>query len=352
VSHLRPVPANHGLPRGLRVVALGGGTGLPVVLRGLKQAIADCGGSLTGIVNVTDDGGSSGRLRRDYHVLPMGDIRNCLVALSENEPLMSALFQYRYRGKGHLAGHSVGNLILTALADCQRSYLRAIETSGEVLKIRGRILPATLENVVLRARLSDGRVIRGQSRIARSPGSIERVMTSPPRPTPAPGVLRVLREADLIVLGPGSLFTSILPNLLVRGVTRAIVRSRAIRVLVGNLMTQPGETSGFLAADHVLALERCAGAGLFDYYLANARPIRPALRRRYAREGAEPVSLSPAAARRLGVTLVERDLVREEPGALLVRHHEGKLARALASILRRHAARLRPDSGASRAIAS
>jgi uncharacterized cofD-like protein len=350
VSTLRAVPANPGLPRGLKVVALGGGTGLPVVLRGLKQAVAECGGSLTGIVNVTDDGGSSGRLRRDYHVLPMGDIRNCLVALSENEPLMTALFQYRYRGKGGLAGHSVGNLILTALADCQRSYLRAIETSGEVLKIRGRILPATLENVVLRARLNDGRVIRGQSRIAKSPGSIDRVMTSPPRPAAAPGVLRVLREADLIVLGPGSLFTSILPNLLARGVARAILRSRAVRVLVGNLMTQPGETSGFSAEDHLLAVERCAGPGLLDYYLANVRPIRPDLRRRYARQGAEPVPLSPAAARRLGVTLVERDLVREEPGSLLARHHERKLARALAAILRRHAARPRSHRAASRAV--
>jgi uncharacterized cofD-like protein len=281
----------------------------------------------------------------------MGDIRNCLVALSENEPLMSALFQYRYRGTGELAGHSVGNLILTALADCRRSYLRAIETSGEVLKIRGRILPATLANVVLRARLIDGRTLRGQSRIARSPGSIERLMMSPPRPAPAPGVLKVLREADLIVLGPGSLFTSILPNLLVRGVARAIFRSRAVRVLVGNLMTQPGETSGFSAEDHLHALERCAGAGLLDYYLANRRPIRSALRRRYAREGAEPVPLSPAAARRLGVVLVERDLVREEPGTLLVRHHEGKLARALASILRRHALRPRRDRRAGRAAA-
>lgn len=348
----RAVPAHQGLPRGLRVVALGGGTGLPVVLRGLKHAIAECGGSLTGIVNVTDDGGSSGRLRRDYHVLPMGDIRNCLVALSENEPLMSALFQYRYRGKGALAGHSVGNLILTALADCRRSYLGAIETSGEVLKIRGRILPATLENVVLRARLSDGRVIRGQSRIARTAGAIERLMTSPPRPAPAPGVLRVLRDADLIVLGPGSLFTSILPNLLVRGVARAIARSCAVRVMVGNLMTQPGETSGFSAEDHVHALERCASAGLLDYYLSHGRPIRSVLRRRYALEGAEPVALSPAAARRLGVTLVERDLVREEPGALLVRHHEGKLARALASILRQHLLRPRRDRRAGRAAAS
>jgi len=343
---------NQGFPRGLRVVALGGGTGLPVVLRAMKRSVPGRGGTLTGIVNVTDDGGSSGRLRRDYHVLPMGDIRNCLVALSDNEPSMSALFQYRYRGKGDLAGHSVGNLILTALADCRRSYLKAIETSGQVLAIRGRILPATLENVVLRARLKDGRVIRGQSLIARSRTPIDRLMTSPPRPGPAPGVLAALRAADLIVLGPGSLFTSVLPNLLVRGVARAIARSRAARVLVGNLMTQPGETGGFSAQDHLAAVERCAGAGLVDYYLAHGRPIRPALRRRYAREGAEPVPFSPAAVQSFGVTPVERDLVREEPGALLVRHHEGKLARALASVLRIHAAGLRPAGATPRAVAS
>jgi uncharacterized cofD-like protein len=339
-------------PPGLKVVALGGGTGLPVVLRALKHAIQGCGGTLTGIVNVTDDGGSSGRLRRDYHVLPMGDIRNCLVALSENEPLMSALFQYRYRGKGELGGHSVGNLILTALADCRRSYLKAIETSGEVLKISGRILPATIENVVLRARLINGRVIRGQSRIAASAAPIDRVMTSPSWPGPASGVLTALREADLVILGPGSLFTSILPNLLVRGVPQAIARSRAARVLIGNLMTQPGETAQFSAVDHIAAVARSVGPGLIDYYLANGRPIRPTLRRRYAREGSEPVPWSPAGVRRLGVIPVERDLVREEPGALLVRHHEGKLARALASILRMHAAGLRPASSGSRAVAS
>ena len=338
MSRARAPAAIHGFPRGLRVVALGGGTGLPVVLRALKHGIEECGGSLVGIVNVTDDGGSSGRLRRDYHVLPMGDIRNCLVALSENEPLMSSLFQYRYRGRGDLAGHSVGNLILTALADCRRSWLKAIETSGDVLKIRGRILPATLENVVLRARLQDGRVIRGQSKIAASPGSIDRVTTTPHRPPPAPGVLTALRQADLILLGPGSLFTSVVPNLLVRGVPRAIARSRAVRVVIGNLMTQPGETAGLSGEEHISAIARCALPGLVDYYLSNARPIRPALRRRYAREGAEPVRTSPIAARRLGVTLVERDLVREEPDTLLVRHHEGKLARALASIVRRHAA--------------
>jgi uncharacterized cofD-like protein len=323
----------------LRVVALGGGTGLPVVLRSLKRVLARTGGTLTGIVTVADDGGSSGRLRRRYHVLPMGDIRNCLVALSDDEPLMSRLFQYRYGGRGGLGGHSLGNLILTALADCQRSCLKAIETSGQVLAIRGRILPSTLENVILRARMADGRTVRGETRIARAGGAIERVAIVPSRPAPAPGVLRALREADLIVLGPGSLFTSVIPNLLVRGVAAAIARSRAARVMVGNLMTQPGETAGFSAADHLAAIVRCTGTLPVDVYLANRRPIRPALRRRYARLGARPVAPAPPLLKALGVETIERDLVGGERRAPKIRHHEARLARALLAIARRHAAR-------------
>ncbi|MFQ5877286.1 MAG: uridine diphosphate-N-acetylglucosamine-binding protein YvcK [Acidobacteriota bacterium] len=311
------------------MVALGGGTGLPVALRGLKHPVASAGGTLTGIVTVTDDGGSSGRLRRDLNVLPMGDIRNCLVALSENEPLMSRLFQYRYRAGDGLSGHSAGNLILTALSDCCRSYLKAIEVSGDVLAIRGRILPATLENVVLRARLAGGRTVRGESRISRSAGGIVDLGTDPPLPPPAPGVLAAIRRADLIVIGPGSLFTSLLPNLLVSGVARAIARSRAVRVLVGNLMTQPGETDGFSASDHLAAIQRIAGPGLVDYYLANGRAIRPALRRRYASDGSHPVRTARRALEASGVIPVVRDLLRADPDLGRIRHDERKLARAL-----------------------
>ncbi len=315
--------------RPLHVVALGGGTGLPVVLRALKDPIARSGGTLTGIVTVTDDGGSSGRLRRDYNALPVGDIRNCLVALSDNERLVARLFQYRYRGSDGLGGHSVGNLILTALADCQGSYLKAIETSGQVLAIRGRILPSTLDNVVLKARVASGRILSGESRISRATSPITQIMTAPRNPRPAPGVLRALRDADLIVLGPGSLFTSVIPNLLVAGVARAIARSRAPRVYVGNLMTQPGETDGFTAADHLAALARISGAGLVDYYLGNSRTVAPALRRRYARDGAVPVAPSQVAIRSLGAVPVDRDLLREDWADRKIRHHEGKLARAL-----------------------
>jgi len=319
----------------LKVVALGGGTGLPVVLRGLKRALAP-GDSLIAIVSVTDDGGSSGRLRRAYNVLPMGDIRNCLVALSDNEPLMSQLFQYRYGGRNGLGGHALGNLILTALAKTCRSYLKAIETSGQVLAIRGRILPATLDNVILRARLADGRSVRGESRISMSKSPIVEVATDPAWPDPAPGVLKAIREADLIVLGPGSLFTSVMPHLLVRGVSRAIARSGAARILVGNLMTQPGETSGFSATDHLAALTRAAGPGLIDYYLASSRPLRRSLWKRYAREGASPVRLSSQAIEASGVRCITRDLAGDDPAMLKARHHEGKLSRALLAIAHRH----------------
>ena len=331
---------SNGFPPGLRVVALGGGTGLPVVLRALKNSLADCGGSLIGIVTVSDDGGSSGRLRRHYNALPMGDIRNCLVALSGNETLMGRMFQYRYRGDRGIGGHALGNLILTALADFQGSDLKAIEICGQVLAIRGRILPATLQRVGLRAWLADGRRVHGETRISRSAAPIDRIQMRPAHPEAAPGVLAALREADLILLGPGSLYTSIIPNLLVRGVAGAIARSRAARVLVGNLMTQPGETGGYRPVDHLRAIERASRCGLVDYYLANIRAIRPTLRRRYAREGAAPV---PAAdARTLldhGVVLVERDLVREDPDVPKVRHHERKLARALLAVLKMHAVR-------------
>jgi uncharacterized cofD-like protein len=322
---LRPTTAR----AGLKVVALGGGTGLPVVLRALKGAIAESGGTLTGIVTVTDDGGSSGRLRRAYDVLPMGDIRNCLVALSENEPLMSRLFQYRYRGRDGLGGHTVGNLIMTALADTSHSFLRAIEASGDVLAIRGRILPSTLENVALKARLADGRTVRGETRVSKSRSPIVRVMTDPPHPPPAPGVLAALREADLVILGPGSLFTSIVPNLLVRGVAQTMARIRAPRVLIGNLMTQPGETDGYSAASHLSALSRLAGGPFIDYYLANNHAVTPALRRRYARDGAVPVALDRGALAALGVQPIERDLLREDRRDGKLRHHEGKLGRAL-----------------------
>jgi uncharacterized cofD-like protein len=242
---------------------------------------------------------------------------------------MSRLFQYRYRGRDGLGGHTVGNLIMTALADTSRSFLRAIETSGDVLAIRGRILPSTLENVSLKARLADGRTVRGETRVSKSSSPIVRVMTDPLHPSPAPGVLAALREADLVILGPGSLFTSIVPNLLVRGVARTMARIRAPRVLIGNLMTQPGETDGYSAASHLSALSRLAGGRLIDYYLANNRAVTPALRRRYARDGAMPVALDRGALAALGVQPVERDLLREDRRDGKLRHHEGKLGRAL-----------------------
>ncbi|MFZ0642329.1 MAG: gluconeogenesis factor YvcK family protein, partial [Candidatus Acidiferrales bacterium] len=241
----------------VRIVALGGGTGLSAVLRGLKeyvatpkdlthQPIAD----LAAVVTVTDDGGSSGRLRREYRVLPPGDIRNCMVALSKDEHLLGKLFQYRFPVGRALAGHSFGNLFLTALTNVTGDFPRAVQVSAEVLAIRGRIFPSTAQNVTLEAELEDGTIVAGETNISRSRQRIRRVRLVPNRVRPLPEVLQAIREADLILVGPGSLYTSIIPNLLVEQVTETIMHSSATRVYIANLMTQPGETQHYSVADH------------------------------------------------------------------------------------------------------
>src|SRR5450755_4051826 len=236
----------------VRVVALGGGTGLSCVLRGLKEHIAERGkrgpnqpiADLVAVVTVSDDGGSSGRLRREYRVLPPGDIRNCMVALSKDEALMGRLFQYRFPAGRGLAGHSFGNLFLTALTNVTGDFPEAVRESAQVLAIRGRIFPSTAQNVTLEAELENGRVVAGETRISRSRQRIRRVMLVPRRAKPLPDVLEAIGASHLILLGPGSLYTSIIPNLLVEGIMEAVMHSHATRVYISNLMTQPGETQG------------------------------------------------------------------------------------------------------------
>ena len=256
----------------VRVVALGGGTGLSTVLRGLKEHIAERGkrqpkqpiSDLTAVVTVTDDGGSSGRLRREYRVLPPGDIRNCMVALSRDELLLGDLFQYRFPAGRGLAGHSFGNLFLTALTNVTGDFPRAVQVSAQVLAIRGRIFPSTAQNVTLQAELEDGTVVAGETNISRSRKRIARLRLVPRRVRPLPEVLAAIRDADLILIGPGSLYTSILPNLLVEEVVEVIANSPATRVYIANLMTQPGETQHYSVADHVRAI----------YAHTRPRPVR------------------------------------------------------------------------------
>ncbi|MEG3978690.1 YvcK family protein, partial [Microcoleus sp. herbarium8] len=248
------------LHRGPKIVAIGGGTGLSNLLRGLKEYSA----KITAIVTVADDGGSSGRLRREIGVLPPGDIRNCLAALADEEKLLTELFQYRFQAGDGLVGHSFGNLFLTAMSDIAGDLEQAIAASSKVLAVRGEVLPATLSDVSLWAELADGRIIQGESSITEANGKIVKIGCIPANPPALPKVAIALREADFIIIGPGSLYTSVIPNLLVPEIAEAIARSEVPRIYVCNIMTQPGETDGYSVADHIRAIDRACGRPLFD----------------------------------------------------------------------------------------
>lgn len=320
--------------RPVRIVALGGGTGLSVVLRGLKEYVAGRKkerarrpiADLAAIVTVTDDGGSSGRLRREYRVLPPGDIRNCMVALSKDEHLLGELFQYRFPAGHGLAGHSFGNLFLTALTNVTGDFPEAVRVSAQVLAIRGRIYPSTAQNVTLEAELEDGTKVAGETNISRSRKRIRRVRLVPRRVRPVPEVLEAIRAADLILVGPGSLYTSIIPNLLIEEVVEAMERSRARCVYIANLMTQPGETQHYSVADHVRAIYEHTRKGLFDFVVINRAPMPPRLLRRYRAQGAEPVDPSLPELERMGLRYLTGDLLHQDG---VIRHDQARLTRLL-----------------------
>ena len=273
--------------KALRVVSIGGGTGLSALLAGLKRyahpmSDGDPWLDIAAVVTVTDDGGSSGRLRREFDVLPPGDIRNCMVALAEDGALLSRLFQYRFDSGRGLKGHSFGNLFLMALTHITGDFPDAVRQSAEVLKIAGRIFPSTAANVSLSAVLDDGTIVRGETRISRSTQRIRTLRLEPRSAKPLPETLDAIANADLITIGPGSLFTSLVPNLLVAGIPKAIRESKALKACFVNLMSQPGETTGFTAEDHLAALLKYGGAGLIDCAVVNTQKVSPNLRRRYA----------------------------------------------------------------------
>ncbi|MGA2771473.1 MAG: YvcK family protein [Bryobacteraceae bacterium] len=310
----------------LRVVAIGGGTGLSAVLEGLKHCARPADPAapavdITAIVTVTDDGGSSGRLRREFDVLPPGDIRNCMVALSEDSSLLSRLFQYRFQSGHGLKGHSFGNLFLTALTQIMGDFPDAVKASSEVLKIAGHIYPATTSNVALEATLANGARVVGETRISRSRLRIQRIRLIPRKVRPLEAALSAIAEADAITLGPGSLFTSVIPNLLVEGIPSAIRGSAAIKAYFVNLMWQPGETTNFRASDHVRAIHQHAGRKFLDYAVVNIRPIPSAVKKRYAREAALPVENDIDAIYQMGLKVMAGKLahhtgkVRHDPGA-------------------------------------
>jgi uncharacterized cofD-like protein len=310
----------------LRVVVMGGGTGLSSLLQGLKRYTRPAGPKvprldITAVVTVTDDGGSSGRLRRDFAILPPGDIRNCMVALSEDSALLSRLFQYRFAAGRGLKGHSFGNLFLMALTQIMGDFPDAVRASSEVLKIAGRIYPSTASNVSLEATLADGTRVAGETRISRSRQPIRRVHLVPRAVRPLGATLNAIAEADVVTLGPGSLFTSVVPNLLVEGVSAAIARSPAVKAYFVNLMWQPGETTGFRASDHVRALHQHARMKFLDYAVVNVRPITGAMKKRYARQAAQPVENDVEALFKMGLKVLAANLaenkekVRHDPEA-------------------------------------
>ncbi len=324
-------------------MAIGGGTGLAVLLRGLKHGVGAGIADLTAVVTVSDDGGSSGRLRRDFGILPPGDIRNCIVALADDEDLLARLFQYRFADGEGLSGHSFGNLFLAALTGVTGDFYQAILTAESILSVRGRILPATLADVRLKGLGLSGRLYDGESAIGGSGEPLQELTLEPAAADPFPAAAAAIRSADLILLGPGSLYTSILPNLLIPGIRAAIRESRGRVALLLNLMTQPGETDRMDAAAHVEAVERHAGGPLLEFALVNSAELPRQSLAAYAEAGSEPVAVDAAALGEKGVEVVAADLLAD--GAL-IRHDPAKLLRAVIELGERAASGAGTGSGA------
>ncbi|RKN75064.1 gluconeogenesis factor YvcK family protein [Paenibacillus ginsengarvi] len=288
-----------------RIVVIGGGTGLSVMLRGLKEKPLD----ITAIVTVADDGGSSGVLRSELQIPPPGDIRNVLIALADVEPLLSQMLQHRFSSGTGLAGHSLGNLILAAMKDITGDFVDGVKALSRVLAVRGRVLPASDQQIVLKAEMEDGRVIVGESNIPKAGGKIKRVFIDPSDVSPLEEAVEAVRDADAILIGPGSLYTSIMPNLLVPKLAETIARSEAVKLFVCNVMTQPGETDDFSVSDHLRAIHDHIGHHMFDYIIVNNGEIPPQVLSKYAEKGAKAVHLDMDEVNRLGYKVIADRLV-------------------------------------------
>ena len=312
------------LNRGAKVVAIGGGTGLSMLLRGIKKYT----NNITAVVTVGDDGGSSGRLREEMGILPPGDIRNCIAALADDEDLITKLFQYRFKNGEGLAGHSFGNLFLTALCSITGNMVKAVKESANVLNIRGVVLPTTLDDMKLAAEFEDGSIVKGESNIPEEHKKIKRLFTDPANCTALPEALNAIANADLIILGPGSLYTSVIPNLLVNGIAEAIEQSKAKKIYVCNIMTQPGETDDYSVASHVNALLNHAnGHRILDAVLVN-NSLPAKISEGYAKSGSIPVRLDMENLAPTGVAIVSQKLIQENKEGL-VRHSSHRVARAV-----------------------
>ncbi|WP_042350720.1 gluconeogenesis factor YvcK family protein [Bacillus massiliigorillae] len=310
-----------------KIVIIGGGTGLSVLLRGLKQYPVD----ITAIVTVADDGGSSGRLRDDLDIPPPGDVRNVLAALSDVEPLVEQMFQHRFGQSNELSGHSLGNLILAAMTSITGDFVHAIREMSKVLNVRGKVLPAANQSVVLHAEMEDGTIISGESKIPYSGKKIKRVFLSPNNIKPLSETIGAIRQADLIVLGPGSLYTSILPNLLVPNLGKEVCAAKAKKVYVCNLMTQAGETLNYSASDHVKAIYEHLGCAFLDTILVNAEEVPPQMKLRYKEEFAQPVHFDVAKLLELGLDVLQEHIMTFEDE--YIRHDTKKVANLLYKML-------------------
>ena len=322
--------------KGIKVYALEQGATKPTL---------DAAVDISAIVTVTDDGGSSGRLRRDFEMLPPGDIRNCMVALAEDESLLTRLFQHRFSSGVELKGHSFGNLFLAAMTQVTGDFASAVRLSSEVLAIAGHIYPSTEANVHLLGHLADGKIVKGETVISRSVVAIERIELRPAACKPLPDALRAIAQADLITFGPGSLYTSVIPNLLVKGVARAIQKSPALKACFVNLMWQPGETTGLTAADHVAAIERHVGGKIVDVAIVNSAPIAEQRLRRYAEQSARPVEIDMPRLMKMGVQVITHPLLAE---GHKVRHDSDLIAQVAVELARRGRRRIQR----ARALAS
>ena len=314
------------LGKGPAITVVGGGHGLSVLLRGIKQATTN----VTAVVTVADDGGSSGRLREELGMIPPGDLRNCLVALADTEPLMEKLFQHRFEGDSQLSGHSFGNLFIAAMAQVTGDVETALKESSKVLAVKGRVLPASKEFVRLDAIMEDGSVVCGESKIPEAHKKIHRVKLFPEHVEAVQSSLDALRDAEAIVLGPGSLYTSIMPNLLVEGIGDALCRSKAVKIYICNVMTQPGETDGYTASMHVKAILDHAGRNAVDYVIVNSTPVPEDLKKKYAEAGAYPVIVDEDVLKALGVGVIKADLITKHDA---IHHDPKKLAESVMQVV-------------------
>lgn len=314
------------LGRGVRIVTIGGGTGLSALLNGLKEYSSN----ITAIVTVADDGGSSGRLRQQFDMLPPGDIRNCLVALADASTLMRDLFQFRFDEGSELKGHNFGNLFITVMTRLTGDFEKAIKETSKVLALRGQVIPSTLNNVVLVAEHKDGSITTGENRIPKAHLPIKRVYLKPEDSQATPEALKAIEEAQIIILGPGSLYTSIIPNLLIKDITAAIVASSAVKVYVCNAMTQPGETDGFKASNHVKVLTEHSHPRAVDYCILNTGDIPSSVLKRYAQENSYPVVNDSKNIENMGYRVIENDIVITDG---VIRHDPFRLAKVILGII-------------------